>query len=221
MSEVEIVYCDSLQNLLFWMNGFHKLICIYFYEKGFIGDSILACQDIYWNEFGINSRFSHVGFMGTDNFFYESTVDFNLKNTIYGIYSESVESRIKKWYKYDKLAVQVFPTININQWDVLTASAKKNVGKIEYGGLELFGTLWTLIRWKLTFDKEKKKRILMEKNIFDSTKAQYCVSFVVDEMEKNLNIELCPGTENSVLTVDHLWNTNAIKTDRFIIEKKN
>ncbi len=215
---IQVLSLKCLDDLLVYLKAIEKMICVYFFEDDFIGNAIIEAQNIYWEEQGKESQFSHIGFIGNDFKFYESTVNLKTK-LVYGVCSNPVEVKLKKWYKYKKLAIQVLPEISKQQWIQITESAKKEVGKVHYGGIELFGTLINLIRWKFTFNKEKRKKILREKNPFDDKNAKYCISFVNDCI-KSAGIDFTDKNINpTILTVDHGWNS-LLKNDRFFIRKK-
>ena len=77
--------------------------------------------------------------------------------------------------------------------------------KAKYGLLEVFGTLATYIKWKLTKDPEKRKAILKKGNPLNQKNAMYCIAFVDLCMEAG-GITYCDkGIDNELLTVDHGW----------------
>jgi len=69
----------------------------------------------------------------------------------------------------------------------------------------LVGTLITILRWKLTRNPDKRRRILREHNPFDSSISMYCIAFVADCIEK-ANVDYI-DVQHSVSTVDHGWFT--------------
>ena len=176
--------------------------------KGFIENAILESQNIVWQEEGKISQWSHIGFFGTDGKFYESTVKFSWKKLIYGIRVSKPKKILKEILKNDeKIGFQFeFENISDENWEAITAKGKElKKNKVTYGGLELVGTLITILRWKLTRNPDKRRRILREHNPFDNSKSMYCIAFVADCIEKaNVNyVEV----QHSVSTVDHGWFT--------------
>ena len=176
--------------------------------KGFIGSAIIESQNIVWSEQDKKSQWSHIGFFGTDGKFYESTVKFSWKKLTYGIRVSKPKKILKEIIKHDeKIGFQtVFENISDEDWEAITAKGKElKKKKVKYGGVELVGTLITILRWKLARNPDKRRRILREHNPFDSTKSMYCIAFVADCIEKaNVNYV---DVEHSVSTVDHGWFT--------------
>ena len=177
--------------------------------KGFIENAILESQNIYWSEEGKRSQWSHIGFFGTDGKFYESTVKFSWKKILYGIRVSKPKKILKEIIKNDeKIGFQFeFENISDEDWEAITTKGKElKKKKVTYGGLELVGTLITILRWKLSRNPDKRRRILREHNPFDNSKSMYCIAFVADCIEKaNVNYV---DVEHSVSTVDHGWFTN-------------
>ena len=176
--------------------------------KGFIENAILESQNIYWDEQGKKSQWSHIGFFGINGNFYESTVKFGWKKLVYGIRVSKPKKILKEILKNDeKIGFQFkFENISDEDWEAITAKGKElKKKKVTYGGLELFGTLITILRWKLTRDPKKRKKILQEHNTFDDVKSMYCIAFVADCIEK-ANVDYV-DVEHSISTVDHGWFT--------------
>jgi len=176
--------------------------------KGFISQAILESQNIVWKEAGKHSQWSHIGFFGTDGKFYESTVKFGWKKILYGIRVSKPEKILKEIVKHDEeIGFQdKFENISDEGWETITQKGKElKRKKVKYGGLELVGTLITILRWKLTRNPDKRRRILREHNPFDESRSMYCIAFVADCIEKaNVNYV---DVEHSVSTVDHGWFT--------------
>ena len=176
--------------------------------KGFIGNAIIESQNIFWSEQGKKSQWSHIGFFGTDGNFYESTVKFSWKKLVYGIRVSKPKKILKEILKNDeKIGFQTNLTkISDKEWETITTKGKElKKEKYTYGGLELIGTLITILRWKLTKDPEKRKKLLQEHNPFDDVKSMYCIAFVADCIEK-ANVDYV-DVESSISTVDHGWFT--------------
>lgn len=209
-----------------------KRSIIYLKGKGFISEAILAAQDIYWKEYGKKSNFSHVAIRLDDGYIYESTVKLNFIEKekeikignitkkvkypviqfVYNVYRSTLEEYLATLTSnnYEKVVIHTnFQQISDNQWEIILNKAKELYDKkYKYGGLELFGTLFTLIRWKLTKDPEKRKEILSQRNPFDDKQAVYCIAFVADLM-KAANVPYTPDyIDTSVLTVDHGYYTS-------------
>ncbi len=176
--------------------------------KGFIENAILESQNIYWSDEGKISQWSHIGFFGIDGKFYESTVKFSWKKLVYGIRVSKPPKILKEILKNDgKIGFQFeFENMSDEDWEAITTKGKElKKKKVTYGGLELVGTLITILRWKLTRNPDKRRRILREHNPFDNSKSMYCIAFVADCIEKaNVNYV---DVEHSVSTVDHGWFT--------------
>jgi len=199
---------------------------IFFKDDGFIGDAICAAQNIYWHEYGKESQWSHIGFVGSDGMFYESTVRKGFKTKvkrvfgikfkykvpayIYGVTSMPAEKRLKKWWKhYEQIGIQYdFKTVSDEDWDLITKYAQYLIkNKTKYGGFELFGTLVALIEWRLTSDPKKKAEILKKDNPVN-TENVYCIATVADCFLKGAAIHyIDPGINSSISTVDHGWWT--------------
>ncbi|MEA2095296.1 MAG: hypothetical protein U9P73_01200 [Candidatus Cloacimonadota bacterium] len=176
--------------------------------KGFISTAILESQNIVWQEEGKRSQWSHIGFVGTDGKFYESTVKFGWKKILYGIRVSKPKKILKEIIKHDdRIGFQFeFENISDEDWIGITAKGKElKRKKVAYGGVELIGTLITILRWKLTRNPDKRKRIMREHNPFDKSKSMYCIAFVADCIEK-ANVDYV-NVEHSVSTVDHGWFT--------------
>ena len=176
--------------------------------KGFIENAILESQNIFWDEHGKKSQWSHIGFFGTDGKFYESTVKFSWKKLTYGIRVSKPKKILKEIIKNDeKIGFQFeFENISDEDWEAITTKGKElKKKKVTYGGLELVGTLITILRWKLTRNPDKRRRILREHNPFDNSKSMYCIAFVADCIEK-ANVDYVE-VQHSVSTVDHGWFT--------------
>ncbi len=188
--------------------------------KGFISNAIIESQNIVWDEYGKKSEWSHIGFFGTDGKFYESTVKFGWKKILYGIRVSKPSKILKEIMKHDeKIGFQVkFETISDEDWEAITAKGKElKKKKVKYGGIELVGTLITILRWKLTRNPDKRRRIMRERNPFDSKKSMYCIAFVADCIEKAEVDYVDVG--HSVSTVDHGWFTK-LKHEQNKIEIK-
>ncbi len=176
--------------------------------KGFIENAILESQNIYWDEQGRKSQWSHIGFFGIDGNFYESTVKFSWKKLVYGIRISKPKKILKEIFKNDeKIGFQFkFENISDEDWEAITTKGKElKKKKVTYGGLELVGTLITIFKWKLTRDPKKRKKILQKHNPFDDVKSMYCIAFVADCIEK-ANVDYV-DVEHSISTVDHGWFT--------------
>jgi len=174
--------------------------------KGFISTAIIESQNIVWQVEGKRSQWSHIGFFGTDGKFYESTVKFSWKKLLYGIRVSKPKKILKEIIKNDdRIGFQFgFKNISDKDWEAITAKGKElKKKKVTYGGVELVGTLITILRWKLSRNPDKRRRILREHNPFDNSKSMYCIAFVADCIEKaNVNYV---DVEHSVSTVDHGW----------------
>lgn len=188
--------------------------------KGFISNAIIESQNIVWDEQGKKSQWSHIGFFGTDGKFYESTVKFGWKKILYGIRVSKPKKILKEILKNDeKIGFQTtFDKISDVDWEAITAKGKElKKKKVKYGGVELVGTLITILRWKLSKNPDKRRRIMREHNPFDSSKSMYCIAFVADCIEK-ANVNYVDVT-HSVSTVDHGWFTK-LKHKSNIIDVK-
>ncbi len=180
------------------------------FEKGkdFISNAIIEAQNIFWEEQGKKSQWSHIGFFGSDGKFYESTVKFTWGKLVYGIRVSKPKKILKEVFKNDeKIGIQLnLGEISNEDWDKITEEGKKlKKQKCTYGGLELVGTLFTIMRWKFTRDPEKRKKLLQEHNPFNDVKSMYCIAFVADCIEK-ASVEYV-NVEHSISTVDHGWFT--------------
>ena len=212
---------------------------IYLRGEGFISDAIIEAQNIYWEEFGKQSQFSHVAIRLDDGNIYESTVMLNtikkrktinilgwqktisypIIQFVYNVCATPLDKYLKRLQKnhYEKVAIHTnFTEISNTQWlRVLEAAQKLHKEHYKYGGLELFGTLFTLIKWKLTKDPQKRKELFARRNPFDDPKSVYCIAFVADIM-KAANIPYTPkNIHTSQLTVDHGYYTK-LKHDEYI-----
>lgn len=122
-------------------------------------------------------------FFGTDGKFYESTVKFSWKKLVYRIRVSKPQKILKEIIKNDeKIGFKFeFENISDEDWEAITTKGKElKSKKVTYGGLELVGTLITILRWKLTRNPNKRRRILREHNPFDNSKSMYCIAFVAD-----------------------------------------
>jgi len=209
---------------------------VFFKGRGFISKAIIEAQHIYVKErFKKSSQWSHIGFVGIDGKFYESTVKVSIKwqkkilfkifgkevsikvpkiNYVYGIYITDVEKRFKNIEKTDeKLGFQYdIQDLTLKDWEEITNYGKFLKEKnIKYGGKELFGTLITLIKWKITKNEKKRKQLLKEKNPFDTSDV-YCVAFVSDCIKEGSKRNYTdPSINHSVLTVDEPWHNPLFK----------
>ena len=185
--------------------------------KGFISAAICKCQDIYTQKkYNKPSLFSHIVLIGEDGICYESTVEFNWKKfkLVYGMKASDPKKTysLKKLKDYEVICFQKrFDVLKKKQWTQITEYAKKCVrDKVKYGGLELFGTLWTLIKWRFYLAVGMNKsadKLLEKKNPFDDTENVYCIAFVSDAIastgKKYIKIN------SSVATVDEgYYNCN-------------
>jgi len=204
-----------MDEIIRFLNTYKKGM-VFFKDKGFIGNAIIESQNIRWNG---KSQWSHIGFFYNEKF-YESTVKFKITKErkkflffhinipklqyVYGIYITDIAKRFKNWRKsYSKLGIQYNFNFSERIWKKAIEKAeqmKKN--HIKYGGLELFGTLSQLIKWKMTKDPEKREKILQEKNPFN-TSSVYCIAFVADCFSSVKYIDV----ESSISTVDDGWFT--------------
>ncbi len=192
------------------------------FEKGkdFISQAIIQAQNLFWQDHDKQSQWSHIGFIGSDSRFYESTVKFTRKGFVYGIRISRQKKILKEIYKSDeKIGIQnKFVQITDDDWKKITEKAiSLKKAKYTYGGLELIGTLLVILKWKLTRDPEKKEKILREHNPFDIKESVYCIAFVADCLaaagKEYLNIQ------HSISTVDHGWFTD-LEHDSKVIEIK-
>lgn len=178
---------------------------VFFRDKGVIGKLICGAQSIYTkHEFGVKSLWSHIGIIIGD-YFYESTVKFNKKKKIYGCVKRTLKERfdhksLKKHYSV--LGFQQNLPLSSENWELIFDKVNYLINNdIKYGGQELFGTLFRILRWRFA-KKSKKEALLQKANKFDSSNV-YCVAFVADA------IEAC-GKEyidvhHSISTVDEAW----------------
>ncbi|MBN2461362.1 MAG: hypothetical protein JXB60_07115 [Candidatus Cloacimonetes bacterium] len=188
------------------------------FERGcdFISQAIIEAQDIFWEEEAKKSQWSHIGFIGADGYFYESTVKFSGRRFVYGVRITQPSQLIKEMTKNDDLiGIQYDLDMNRSQWEKATAKARQmKREKYVYGGLELFGTLLRLWRWKLTRDPRKRKNLLQKRNPFNLKKSLYCIAFVADCLEA-AGVEYI-SVEHSIATVDHGWYTTLPHRKRII-----
>ena len=128
---------------------------------------------------------------------------------VYGIRITPVKKITKEMKKIDELiGIQSkFKRITEQDWVRITDEGKAlKKAKYTYGGLELVGTLLVILRWKLTRDPEKRKKILKEHNPFDMKDSLYCIAFVADCLSA-AGIEYI-DIQHSISTVDHGWFTD-------------
>jgi len=213
------------ENLIELLKNENRMTCVFFRDDGFISDAVIECQNIYWDG---TSQYSHIGFIGSDKKFYESTVSIKTINIekkflgiklkipqlkfVYGIKVSSLDDRLNDWCKYKRFGVQNLPTITSEQWRDITAIGQKMYEQhFKYGGFELFGTLWTLIKWKLTRDPEKRKKILIANNPCDDPKAIYCIAFVATCITNSTGLDYVSGVSIEQSTVDHGVATNLVQ----------
>jgi len=199
--------------------------CIFFQGKGFISQAIIEAQNIRWSG---KSQWSHIGFV-KDGIFYESTVKVGIVKErkklfsvfgkdvyatvpkvkfVYGIYISDVGKRLKNWQKENfQIGFQSDFDLPNSVWETMkkyTEELKRK--KVKYGGKELFGTLWVLMKWKLTKDPKKRVEILKKKNPFDTSDV-YCIAFVNDAFKAAGINYIDPSIDSSVSTVDDGWYT--------------
>jgi hypothetical protein len=189
---------------------------IFLQGKGFIEQAILECQNIYVREkFNVDSQWSHVGIIVDDGLYYDSTISFHGWNYTQGIragdpFKIFFEKELSK--NYNRIAFQNDFKLNNTDWKKITAycqNAYKN--KLNYGTLELFGTLYTLLCWKFARTEKQRKKILSKQNIFDSPQDVYCSAFVTDAIEHSGKNYIDP--ESSISTVDELYLNSKIKNN--------
>lgn len=177
--------------------------CLYLRGKGFISEAILAAQSIYTEQrFGKSSEWSHIIFIGSDGRYYESTVEIVWRrgHIVYGVRSIGRNKVNKLISKAERCECQKLD-ITHEQWEEVTRYARLSEEKgTLYGGFELFGTLWTIIRWRLA-GKKKRAEILKEKNPFESHNT-YCIAFVSECFLRAGMNYTDPNIDPSNLTVD-------------------
>jgi len=214
---------------------FRKNSIIFTKDAGFIGNAICAAQNLYWKEVGKKSQFSHVVFIGPDGKCRESVVKmkwvkvqkkiFGIKISIpqlkfvNGIYISDPETRYKDAQKeYSKMAVEYGFKWSKSVWEKAAAYGDKLYAeKQKYGGIELFGTLWVITKWKWymkTKQYKKADELLLKENPFNSSKMVYCIAFVADAVAAggvknylNVDDDPQPDVNSSTSTVDHGWWT--------------
>jgi len=180
--------------------------CVFFDGKSFISTAIKYCQDIYTKKkFHKKSQWSHIGWIGSDGYFYESTFDWKGK-LINGVVRKKVEKRFKKLKDYHKLGFQKL-LISTTAVERITEEARLMwKKKYKYGTLELFGTLWVLLKWRwliLIGKKKKAKKLLQNNNPLDKVDSMYCIAFVTNIIENSgLNYI---NVDESISTVDEGW----------------
>jgi len=186
-------------------------------KKDFINQAIIEAQNLFWEEQNQVSKWSHIGFFGSDGMFYESTVKLTWHKFVYGIRITSPEKLIKEILKEDEcIGLQYDLAISGKKLKQATEQARNMWRKgYLYGGLELFGTLLVLLRWKLVRDPKKRKKLLKTHNPFERRKNLYCIAFVAECLQKADLSYL--EVEPSIATVDHGWFTK-IKHKKRIIE---
>jgi len=195
------------EDLIAILENVNRMTNVYTFTKDFVGEGIVECQNLYYEG---KSKYSHVMFIGNDGNVYESTVNFKIINIekkflgikikvpqikwVYGIKITEISERFASWTEYDRFAVQTLPAITSEQWQKVTEAGRKMKDeKFKYAVGELFGTLWILLKYKLTQDPEKKKKILQEKNPFGGAKDIYCVSFVATCIKEATGINFIEG----------------------------
>jgi len=179
---------------------------IYFLGDDFTDEAIIYFQNIYTKEkYGKKSQWSHIGFLGEDGKFYESTVIFSWFKFCYGIKISSMKYLKKKISKSVKIGVQYDIDLADNEWMKMQEYGRElKKDKIKYGGMELFGTLWTILKWKLSSKKERK-RILKKENPLNSSDV-YCCAFVSDAIRETTDkYFIDPDIHASVSVVDEGW----------------
>jgi len=212
-------------------------------SNDFISNTIRDAQDIYTlDKYKKNSIWSHIGFIGNDGNFYESTVDLNVYKKeekilglfkvkvphygfTYGIKITPVEERFsdEKLKKLIRIGIQtnfVFPKISTESVfnKMMEYGLKLKQNKIKYGGIELFGTLLVLLKYKMAKSEEEKKKLLSLKNPFNNSSV-YCVAFVSDSFKYAGINYTDPSINSSVLTVDEAWyNCQIKKFDKFYFD---
>lgn len=186
---------------------------IFLQGNGFIEQGILACQNLYVKKkFGVNSQWSHVGIIVDDGLYYDSTISFHGYSYTQGIRAgDPLKIFSEKGLKdYNKIGFQYDFDLTNKDWRIITKScqeAKQN--KLNYGTLELFGTLFALLCWQFARTDKARKKILKTRNIFDSPRDVYCCAFVNDRIESCGKNYIDP--ESSISTVDELFLNSKIK----------
>lgn len=204
-----------------WAKYVTPKIIIYFNDDEFIDEAIMYCQSIYTKEkYGVKSKWSHIGFLGSDNKFYESTVEFSWTKIVYGIKISSCKKLIKKIKRCKKIGIQYDLDLAEDEWKEMQDYGKLlKKRKVKYGGIELFGTLWTILKWKVV-SKKKRKEILKKENPFNS-EAVYCCAFVSDAIMKTTNKNfISPKIDASISVVDEGWINCYLENKKRIIKIK-
>ena len=196
---------------------YRKKTVVFTHNKKFIGENIVAAQNIYWKKIGKKSYFSHIAIICDDGYVYEATAELKFKfgfipRIEHGIkrteMSKYYENKIKK---ADRVGIQYnFKNITDSDWEFIELKAKEAYkNKTKYGFTELFGTLFILLKWKfyMKIGKQKKARnILKKENPLDIKNAVYCIAFVENLLGHV--VDYCDDNwSNELLTVDHGWNT--------------
>lgn len=179
---------------------------VYFDGSSFISNAIQACQTIYTKErFGKKSQWSHIGIVGSDRMFHESTLGLTGSSFHDGITHTKLEKRFSKKMIHEntKLGFQNIQALD-NDLDKITAwwnSCKK-----KYGKLEIFGVMPSILMYKFYMETKQYRKaiaILNKKNIVDSAKQAVCVAAFLESVlsvgKKLVNVE------PSVSVVDEPW----------------
>jgi hypothetical protein len=194
---------------------------IFFRNRGWLGDAIIAAQDIYWKTEGKKSKWSHIGFVGPDGIFRESTVKLqwvptgkkflgiNLKKLkyVYGIHRTELTERMNNWKEdYEEIGMQSDFKFKEQVWQEMADIGDDMYDRgYDYGGTELLGTLWTILKYKFTRNAEKRRNMLLERNPLDKIDDMYCIAFVarcfLRAGKQYINVH------PSVSTVDAGWFT--------------
>jgi len=198
---------------------------IFFKGKDYISKLIIESENIFWKNQSTypdykNAQWSHVGLL-IGNFFYESTVDVDRK-LVYGVQRVLIDKRFSEKELKNVSQIGVIQNLNISKQQIVDIRnyCEKSIGKITYGGVELFGTLLALWLWKISPTSIKEK-ILRNKNPFDDPKSMYCVAFVIEALKNGLGFyPLRKFVEPSISTVDHLWIDISLECEKLIFTEK-
>lgn len=206
-------------------------------DDSFISQAILAACDIYWSEKNKKTQWSHV-LIYPDNKCYESTIKLKITTTkkklftigkkthyikipqlklIDGIRVTYADDRIKELEKTKKVGVQTSFRFKDKVWIAAAVSGLMLEKKgYKYATFGLFGTLYALIRWKLTRDPEKRKALLRKHNPFINKGFMYCCDFVISSLKAG-GVKYVKDVNSSLSTPDHCWCTH-LKCKKTIIK---
>ncbi len=186
---------------------------LFFKKMTFVDTLIRLAQSV---KSGRPSEWSHCAVKTADNTLIES--DFYIRGM--RVCNGAMERRLEKYAHEKKVAniACIECLLDTETIRAVIANGRALIKKkVRYAAAGLFGTLFNIIKLKLSTSGGRVQAVLRERNLFFQRDTMYCVHFVL-ACFREAGVDLLPRVNHSVSTVEDLYRTKVRQS--FMIRKR-